>query len=293
MQIPTYIVDSFTSEKFKGNPAGVCVLESPLSETQMLNIANELGFSETAFVIKDVDKSSQNYKIRFFSPTKEIDLCGHATLASAKILFHFNSDINKANGSITFTNINGIELTVEQTQTQTHNQNQKQDIADDSLIMTFPAYQVEEIPSTKIPSRMLQALGISDVINTGFNKEINSLVIEIEDCQTLANLTPNFEQLVQSIDGIDGVAVTAISDKVDYDFESRYFWPWAGTNEDPVTGAIHTFLTTYWADKLSKTKMNALQCSPRSGSMQVELTEQNRVILTGEAQIILAGVLNL
>lgn len=269
MNISTYIVDSFTNEKFKGNPAGVCLLDEPLTDEQMLNIANELGFSETAFT----HKVGAVYQIRFFSPSQEIDLCGHATLATAKVLFHkkWESEI------ICFKNINDVDLIV------------KQDKSSDKLLMAFPAYQVKPIEPTNIPTAMLQAIGISEVVNTGFNKEINSLVIEIDCCEKLASLTPDFEQLLQSVDGIDGVVITAISNKPDYDFESRYFWPWVGTNEDPVTGAIHTFLSTYWGKKLGKTHLNALQCSARGGSMQITLSEQSTVTLKGEAQIMLEG----
>ncbi len=301
--IPTYIVDSFTTEKFKGNPAGVCLPTEPLTDKQMLNIANELGFSETAFVspppceggvrrgsnCTPTNKHKSHYQIRFFSPSQEIDLCGHATLATAKILFH----TGKAEGLIHFKNINDVSLIVQQ------------DKHSDKLLMEFPAYQVEQISRQAIPTAMLQALGIdldndlgNEVVNTGYNQAIRSFVIEINRCHTLANLTPNFEQLLASCTdfngmSIDGVVITSLSDKDEYDFESRYFWPWAGTNEDPVTGAIHTFLATYWGQKLGKTKMNALQCSARSGSMQVELTKRDTVILTGEAQIVLEGRLDL
>ncbi len=127
-KISTYIVDSFTNQAFKGNPAGVCLLENPLTETQMLNIANELGFSETAFVYQDIsqNKSSSHYNIRFFSPKTEIDLCGHATLATAKVIF----SKNLASQVIHFKNINDVELIVRQ-----------DDNNADNLCMEFLAYQ--------------------------------------------------------------------------------------------------------------------------------------------------------
>ncbi len=276
--ITTYIVDSFTKQAFKGNPAGVCLLDTSLDESQMLNIAGELGFSETAFVYQD--KPSDDYQIRFFSPIQEIDLCGHATLASAKVMFAKGIVM----GKVCFKNINGIELQVEQGQGANK----------DQLLMTVPAYHTEY---QEVSDFMLQALGIphDNVISTAYNADINSLLIEIDsNKQALASLTPNFEQLLTSHDSIDGVVVTAGSTKAEYDFESRYFWPWVGTNEDPVTGIIHTFLTTYWGAKLGKTKMNALQCSKRSGSMQVELMDDKQtVLIIGEAQIIFEGRLNL
>ncbi len=270
-KISTYIVDSFTNQPFKGNPAGVCLLEKPLIEMQMLNIANELGFSETAFVHKN--KSSDYYHIRFFSPKTEIDLCGHATLATAKVIF----SKKLATQVIHFKNINNVELIVRQ-----------DDNNSDNLYMEFPAYQTQE---KDIPQAMLQALGLETIVNSAYNSEINSLLIEIDDSETLANLTPNFEKLIASYQGIDGVVVTAPSTDKNYDFQSRYFWGWVGTDEDAVTGVIHLFLATYWEKKLGKKNLSAFQCSERGGSMQLQLTENNTVIITGQAQIILEGSL--
>ncbi len=270
-KISTYIVDSFTKQAFKGNPAGVCLLEKPLTETQMLNIANELGFSETAFVYQA--NNATHYNIRFFSPKTEIDLCGHATLASAKVIF--NKKL--ASKIIYFKNINDVELIVRQ-----------DDNNADNLCMEFPAYQTQD---KDIPQAMLQALGLKTIVNSAYNDEINSLLIEIEDSETLANLTPNFDKLIASYQGIDGVVITAPSTDKNYDFQSRYFWGWVGTDEDAVTGVIHLFLATYWAKKLGKKNLSAFQCSERGGSMQLQLTDNNRVIITGQAQIILEGSL--
>lgn len=277
-QIPTYIVDSFTTQKFKGNPAGVCLLDAPIAEQQMLNIANELGFSETAFVIQEPDGDGSCYRIRFFSPAQEIDLCGHATLASAKILFH----TGRVAGVIKFKNINNLELIV------------KQDDASDALLMAFPAYYTQPVNTADVSASLLPALGLThnQVVEYAYSKDIHKLIVQIDSCDALAKLAVDIDKLRTAAD-VDGVVITAKSNKPEFDFESRLFAPWIGIDEDPVTGAIHTFLTTYWADKLSKTRMNALQCSPRSGSMMVELTKNNTVILKGDAQIVLEGVLTL
>ncbi len=272
MNIETYIVDAFTNEPFKGNPAGVCILteQHNLSDQQMLNIANELGLSETAF-IQQMDQFNQ-YAIRYFSPKMEILLCGHATLASSKVLFEKHTQLTE----IHFVNIEKLALIIQRDT--------------EAIVMTFPAY--ETIPQ-EAPTELLKALGIEKINNSVYNKETNILLLEIEDSQILKELNPNFVQLLQSHTSINGVLVTAASKQSGYDFESRYFWPWSGTNEDPVTGATHTFLTTYWNARLGKKKMNAFQCSKRTGFMQVELISDHQLTIKGNAQIVLKGALTL
>ena len=106
-------------------------------------------------------------------------------------------------------------------------------------------------------------------------------------------MTPDFEKLKKSHNSISGVLITSLSDKSNYDFESRYFWPWSGTNEDPVTGATHTFLAKYWGKRLNKTKMNSFQCSVRTGFMELELISDNKLTIKSKAQIVLKGELRL
>jgi PhzF family phenazine biosynthesis protein len=269
-RIETYIVDSFTDTPFKGNPAGVCILDKKISDEKMLTIAKELGLSETAFVIKIED--SNKYSIRYFSPVMEIPLCGHATLASSKVLFEINSKIV----NIHFKNIENLDLII----------NKK----GEKIEMEFPIYKT--VPQ-HTPQELLNALGIKELSNSEFNKETNILLLEINDSNLLRKLSPNFEQLKRSHNSISGVLVTAISNKKNYDFESRYFWPWSGTNEDPVTGATHTFLAKYWSLRLKKKKMNSFQCSERTGFMEIELISEKKLILKSEAQIIFKGELRI
>lgn len=270
MTIKTYTVDSFTDQPFKGNPAGVCLPEEKLSEELMLTIAKELGLSETAYVQKI--EGNEKYSIRYFSPVMEIPLCGHATLASAKVLFEKEESLE----SITFVTIEGIELVVTKMGEQ--------------IRMKFPVY--ETIPS-EIPPALLRALGIKEVINVVYNKETNILLLEIKDAEIIQNLQPDFAALVKSHDTINGVLITAPSNKDNYDFESRYFWPWSGTNEDPVTGGTHTFLTKYWSERLGKKKMKSFQCSKRSGFMEVELINDSEFTITSQAVIIFEGTLRI
>jgi len=267
-KIETYIVDSFTDKPFKGNPAGVCILKQELSNEQMQSIAKELSFSETAFVTP-IDETHK-YKIRYFSPVMEIPLCGHATLAASKVLFEINPKIR----DIHFKNIQDLDLIIKK--------------YGEKIEMEFPVY--DTIPQ-KAPSKLLNALGIDKISNSEYNKETNILLLEIESSELLNNLSPNFEQLKQSHDLINGVLVTAISKRDNFDFESRYFWPWSGTNEDPVTGGTHTFLAKYWSMRLHKNKMNSYQCSERTGFMEVELLNDKKLLIKSEAQIVLKGEL--
>lgn len=266
--IQTYIVDAFTNQPFKGNPAGVCVLNNELSNKKMYSIAKELGLSETAFITQ-IDKTN-TYTIRYFSPIQEIPLCGHATLAASKVLFDVNSEIEL----IHFKTIKNLDLMIKK--------------SEDKIEMEFPVYNT--VPQN-VPDQLLKALGIDKIINSAFNVETNMLLLQIESSELLKHLTPDFECLVSTHNSINGVVVTAISEQKDFDFESRYFWPWSGTNEDPVTGATHTFLTKYWSTRLNKTKMNAFQCSERTGFMEVELIDNNKMKIISKAQIVLKGEL--
>lgn len=263
--ISTYIVDSFTDATFKGNPAGVCILKSDLPEALMLAIARELGLSETAFIR---ELKTGDYSIRYFSPKMEIPLCGHATLAASKVLYERNKRLSE----IHFFTAQDLDLLI---QKKGH-----------AIVMEFPVYDTSP---AEAPKELLLALGIESIINSAYNAETNILMLEIGDPLLLADLEPDFERLKRSHDTINGVLVTAISKKTDYDFESRYFWPWSGTNEDPVTGGTHTFLTKYWSERLGKTKMRSFQCSKRSGFMEVELTNDSKMTIKSMAQIVLQG----
>jgi len=268
-KIETYIVDSFTDQPFKGNPAGVCLLKENLTDSEMLSIAKELGLSETAFIGESNEKNE--FPIRFFSPVMEIPLCGHATLASSKVLFE-----KIGQRALTFVNIQNLKLPIEH---------------DGEFIkMVFPIYGT--VPK-EVPFELLIALGIKEVINSEYNNETRILLLEIESCELLKDLTPDFDKLKRSHNEINGVLVTALSSKPGFDFESRYFWPWSGTNEDPVTGGTHTFLAKYWGTRLNKTKMNSFQCSERTGFMEVELLDENKMTLKSKAQIILKGDLKI
>lgn len=261
--LKTYFVDSFTNQKFKGNPAAVCMVENDLDCSSMQSIATEIGFSETAFV-KQI--TGNLYSIRFFTPKIEIPLCGHATLASSKIIFDTTSF-----AGIKFINCNNDELFVEK--------------LGNKIKMQFPVYDTEAI---EIPQKMLDALGIHQILDKRYSPHNKIILIEIGTAIELANLKPDFTALIDSYTGINGVLITAVSGSENFDFHYRYFWPWAGTNEDPVTGGVQTFLTKYWSLKLNKTRFNAYQSSLRTGIMSTELLK-DKVCIVGEAVTILEG----
>jgi len=267
--IPTYIVDSFTNAPFKGNPAGVCLLNHEMDEAQMLSIAQELNLSETAFV-KELQQD-HTFSIRYFSPKMEIPLCGHATLAAAKVIFE-----KYQSSKVDFINVQNLVLPVHQ--------------SGEKIVMQFPVY---ETFSAIAPLPLLKALGLKKTTNSVYNKETKILLLEIKDTQILKNLQPDFEALLRSHDSINGVLVTAPSSNDDFDFHSRYFWPWSGTNEDPATGGTHTFLTKYWSTRLQKTSMKSFQSSHRTGFMEVELIEGNELLIKSQAVIVFEGNLRL
>lgn len=269
-KIETYIVDSFTDKPFKGNPAGVCILHQALLNEQMQLIAKELGLSETAFIIQAEEQNK--YSIRYFSPIMEIPLCGHATLAASKVLFEIYPEME----NIHFENFQGLDLLIKK--------------CGKTIEMEFPIYDTVQ---QNAPEELLKALGIKEILNSEFNKETNILLLEIESSKLLEKISPDFEKLKRSHNSINGVLVTAVSQREDYDFESRYFWPWSGTNEDPVTGGTHTFLSKYWSTRLNKKKMNSYQCSERSGFMEVELISAKKLMIRSQAQIVFKGELRI
>ncbi len=266
----TFIIDSFTDQPFKGNPAGVCFAVSDLADDVMQEIANELGFSETAFVF-DLDLDDVR-KIRFFSPQEEIPLCGHATLAAAKALFEMKPKL----GQIEFLTGSGEGLRVRQT--------------DGRLEMEFPAY---ELSPREVPPGMPQALGLAVVSECFFNSETNMIMLVTDSEDAVRRLNPDFQRLVATDETITGVLVTAASQTEGFDFCSRFFWPWSGIDEDPVTGSTHTFMGPFWGKKFGKSKLRSLQCSQRTGVLDVEVLAQGdskQVLITGDAVIMLEGV---
>jgi len=266
--IPTFQVDAFSAYPFKGNPAAVCVLEQPLDEGVMQKIAMEMNLSETAFC-HPLDDGA--YSLRWFTPTVEVPLCGHATLATAKVLFDEM----------------GYEGDVIRFQTKSGELAARKD--GEGISLDFPADTTEPCEPS---AELLAALGIDDHVEAVKSISVSRLLLRVKDADAVKKLRPDFSAMSAADDPIFGVIVTAEGAE-GCDFVSRYFAPWRGVDEDPVTGAAHTVLTPYWAERLGKKEMAAYQASERGGKLLVEVTDHGRVILTGKAVVVLRGRLSL
>ena len=256
-------VDAFTHKPFTGNPAAVCVSDAPLDEGLMQQIATEMNLSETAFLYPLAEAG--NYSLRWFTPAAEIDLCGHATLASAHVLWsegHLTSETTAR-----FQTKSG-ELRV--------TPNGK------LLQMDFPAQPVHDAP---ISPGMVAVMNHADIVH-GARNDVNYLV-ELRSHQAVANLKPDLDKMAKL--PYQGVIVTSTGPDP-YDFVSRYFAPALGIPEDPVTGSSHCSLAPYWQAKLGKDKMLAYQASDRGGELHVECTPE-RIYISGQAVTILRGEL--
>ncbi|BFZ02578.1 hypothetical protein BsWGS_05617 [Bradybaena similaris] len=291
--IPIYVVDAFTETPFRGNPAAVCLL-SPgqvLTDKQMQDIGAEMNLSETAFI--SLDKGdfvhANSFGLRWFTPVHEVDLCGHATLASAAVLFKV---LDNSNDVITFATRSGL-LTVNK--------------CDGTKIsLNFP----ENVPTPVNPAdhRNLLQVVVADqsLIQDVQLSKTGKLLVRLRDDvkrEFLETLKPQTDKMIESDSTglLKGLGVTLKGSRengcVDskgnvYDFVSRYFAPWHGIPEDPVTGAWHTVAVPYWAQELGKTSFYARQCSKRGGDLCVAIDNQ-RVILTGESVVVLRGTFSI
>lgn len=254
-------VDAFTDKPFAGNPAAVCVLSSPREEAWMRNVAREMNLSETAFLVKQAD----GYDLRWFTPTVEIKLCGHATLASAHVLWE--EGLLKPNEQARFHTLSGL-LTA--------------DRRGDWIELDFPA--VVEQPA-EAPTGLAAALGANP---TYVGKNKFDYLVEVASEDEVRRLAPDHSAL-RKID-VRGVIVTARATTAGFDFVSRFFAPGSGIDEDPVTGSAHCCLGPYWAKKLGKSDLVAYQASPRGGVVRVRVAG-DRVKLGGQAVTVLRGEL--
>ena len=248
-----YIVDAFTSKPFSGNPAAVCVLDSWPSENSMLKLAMENNLSETAFIVKE----TQGYHLRWFTPGTEVELCGHATLASAFVILNFyepGSDL------VQFSTLSGL-LTIQR----------KGDLYE----MDFPTYELKEIPVT---DAMEQAFGVRPV------KAVLGLdlVCVFETEEQVRSLTPDQEALKS----IEGRIQNATARGRETDCVSRSFCPKLAIPEDPVCGSAHCQIADYWSQVLKKKEIKAYQASKRGGYLSCEMLGNGRIAISGEAALV-------
>lgn len=265
MNLEIYQVDAFTDRAFSGNPAGVCLTDTDLDDALMRNIAAEMAVSETAFL------NLNTMRLRWFTPQVEVALCGHGTLATAHIL-----------------KIRGEEPCFEPVSFSTLSGRLDASFDGRRINLSFPAANITMHHERTHP--FMAALGIkaTSILDIATFDQKQMFVLSSE--QAVLDLAPDFNAL-QGIHG-RGVVVTAKADR-DVDFVSRYFAPWVGVNEDPVTGSAHCALASYWSEKLNKSKLLGYQASVRGGYVGVENQPSGRVILSGHAVTTLSGQLTI
>jgi PhzF family phenazine biosynthesis protein len=266
IKAPVYFIDSFTTEKFKGNPTAVCILHSAISDTNMGLIAKELNLPVTAFI--EMGNNIEPYSLRYFTTMTEIPACGHATLAAAKAM-----NLLSNRRSIKFRTIEEriIEITMD----------------DDKIVMSYPVYTTEAFT---VNSELAMSLSLEKFQVIGFNKELETLFIELSDPQQLRLIQPDHKRLMKSSDEIIEVVITSVSDDKRYDYLIRSFCPWIGIDEDPVTGSVHSVLAGFWADRLHKKNLKCYQASPRSGEAFV-IAHADKVELGGQAVLVMEGAI--
>jgi PhzF family phenazine biosynthesis protein len=259
--VSIYQVDAFTAKPFSGNPAAVCILDEACDEIWMLNVAREMNLSETAFLNKQED----GYRLRWFTPVTEIELCGHATLASAHILWE--TGLLGPQEPANFHTLSGL-LTAKK--------------KGDEIEMDFPAISYEPLSESSSVGGALEVspvyLGQSDFF----------ILVELESEREVRDLKPDFEK-VKSLSA-DAIIITSVATTPGFDFVSRCFAPNVGIDEDPVTGSAHCFLGPFWSKRFGKDELVAYQASERGGEVRV-CVQGERVILVGRAVTVLSGQL--
>ncbi len=263
MAIPLFQVDAFTSEPFKGNPAGVCLLRGPAEAAWMQSVAAEMNLAETAFPLAEGD----GFRLRWFTPKVEVKLCGHATLATAHILWE--QGIVPGGREVRFQTLSGL-LTARR---------------DGDLVeLDFPARP----PLPKVPDWAEAVVGALGIKPAAIVLSAEDILFEAADEEAVRSVQPDFATL-RSLPA-RGVIVTSRSSSPDYDFVSRFFAPAVGVDEDPVTGSSHTVLVPYWAKKLGKSEFTAYQASARGGILRLRLAG-DRVKIAGRAVTVIRGEL--
>jgi PhzF family phenazine biosynthesis protein len=261
MSYTIYQVDAFSNQPFKGNPAAVCIIPPDTSENWMQKVAQEMNLSETAFLVRTQD----GFNLRWFTPAAEVDLCGHATLASAHTLWEMG--ILEPDETAFFQTRSGL-LTAQ--------------LQNNWIELDFPATPPQE---TEIPNGLEEAVGAHPVF---VGKSRFDYLLELENEDVVRGLKPDFTAIGKL--PVRGVIVTSRSTSNEFDFVSRFFAPSVGINEDPVTGSAHCCLAPYWSKKLEKLELSAYQASSRGGVLQLRL-DGTRVKLFGQAVTVMKGEL--
>lgn len=261
---PIYQVDAFTTDPFHGNPAGVCILTREMPDSWMQQVAGEMNVAETAFV----RQTGESWSLRWFTPVAEVDLCGHATLATAHVLWSLDERYDERYDALRFDTRSGRLTAVTKGST---------------IELDFPV----ETPTAATPStELVAALGNPQITWSGANRM--DTLVEVSSEEIVRSLQPDMNALA----GLPtrGIIVTAKSTSADFDFVSRFFAPRLGIPEDPVTGSAHCALAPFWAERLAKMEMRGYQASPRGGIVGVRVNGE-RVVLIGQAVTVIEGTL--
>ncbi|MDF2192845.1 PhzF family phenazine biosynthesis protein [Paraflavitalea sp. CAU 1676] len=270
MEIQVHLIDTFTSEAFRGNPTAVCFLPGYISLKQQQAIASELNLPVTAFTGA---VSSHGWGISYFTPATQIPTCGHATLAAARMLF--DEVMDPGVSTLNFLAGRALYIPV-----------RKQD---DLIVMTYPRYDLKPVePGIDL----LNSLGITQLVSAGMCSELETLFIELDSAAELKKIQPDYLALVASNPDIKEVVITSASNLPDYDYLLRSFCPWIGIDEDPVTGSVHSVLAGFWQQRLDKNNLKAWQCSPRGGELFVSAFD-DKVELGGTTVTLMRGTMNL
>ncbi|HEV2915376.1 MAG TPA: PhzF family phenazine biosynthesis protein [Pyrinomonadaceae bacterium] len=264
MSLTIIQVDAFTKRPFTGNPAAVCFLPEPRGERWMQDVAREINLSETAFLTRRGEEG--DFNLRWFTPSVEVALCGHATLASAHVLWETGQLDEREEAR--FHTRSGL-LTARR--------------EGDWIELDFPATREER--AQEVPEGLAEALG---VLPKYVGRNALDYLVEVETEEILRGIRPDFQSL-KHLD-VRGVIVTSLSDSAEYDFVSRFFAPGSGVDEDPVTGSAHCCLGPFWSSRLGKHEFMAYQASERGGVVRVR-TRGSRVGLCGQAVTVMRGEL--
>nr|ACQ58826.1 Phenazine biosynthesis-like domain-containing protein 1 [Anoplopoma fimbria] len=287
MEIPVYTIDAFTNLLYKGNPAAICPLMHELRDDLYQSIAAEMNLSETAFITRinpsDNFTTGSRFRLRWFTPTTEVNLCGHATLASAAVLFKHKKNVNP---KLVFETRSGDLAVVQQ---------------GEGYVMDFPLNPPTQEDANDFRDLIKAAVGNHPIQDVYLSANTKKLMVRLADSCDRSVLTslkvdPVALQSSEKSGRVKGLILTmkgSPDNQPGYDFYSRYFAPWNGIPEDPVTGSAHTVLGSYWFEKLGKKKMLAYQCSSRGGELELEVRDDGRINIFGETVTVLQGTITL
>lgn len=276
-----FVVDAFTESPFKGNPAAVCLLEEEREDTWMQGVATEFNLSETCYLTKITEPETERFHLRWFTPTTEVELCGHATLASAHVLF--SSGLVKSN-IIEFVTLSGV-LTAKKVPWIN-----EAGASEDSIELDFPADTVTELNSADI-SQISAALNGAPIIDIKRTTDVDDVLVELASGKAVVELQPDIDAMAKCPGRGILVSGTAPPES-GFDYYCRFFFPKTGINEDPMTGSAQCGLAPYWAKKLGKCDLSVYAASARGGIVHVHFDEQRkRILMRGKAVMVMEGCL--